>query len=292
MVRVGWMQDTHIAADDSAGAGSTFQSNLDDLFSTYGCEDWWHTGDAAHPPNQAVDNVPHLPDVPATYDNIFGYINGAGRYGELQALLPSHHDAPYQRVLDYDEKCKRRHSVAYEDGVTVILLDTSGGSTVTGSPGADGDQGGSGVDYGYVPYNTLQWLDAELSDAASRGDAKVVLPHHLLYPPDGTGQGADGADNRGLSDQQSYWIVQNTVAVHDILSQYSKVVVPQSHWYQFASEGSRTVDGVTYAWKEHYHNVNLDTNHTYGYIDASSTHCDVVTVNQSGTTNTIVSEAY
>jgi len=292
MVKIGWMQDTHLSYDNNKGNPTDTASNVDSLMTSLGCADWWLTGDAIHP-NPPENKIPHVPNLEAAYDNLLNVVSD--HYDSLEAILPSHHDAPYQLAVEQDEKIKTWHTKTYDgDGVTTILLDTGGPAHVTGSGGGGGSTrgGGSGTDNGYVPMRTAYRLREELEAAESRGDAKIILPHHLLYPIDNTNLVGSSPSNKMLHNNTAYWVVQNSQFVHDMLSNYSKVVVPQSHLYQFNGEGSYTVDGVTYCYKKHYVNVGTGETYTYGYIDATSSGVDVVTVDQAGATNTIASVTF
>lgn len=283
MAVIGWLSDSHVDPVNESGAGQRLTEDIVSLFEEYNVSDLYFNGDAVFKTDSFVDdstteyeNYTH--STPAYYDRFWELVDASG-YGDRVVCTPGNHDVPLQLFLDSDDRARLRYKATY-DGVTVLMVNTAGPGWVSGSR-----QAGYGWTNGYVPYRDLQWLDEEL--AAAGDDAKVVYFHHhaWLTPDDPLAS----APTDSQSVDQLYWVCRNYRAIHDVLSSYDKVVCPQGHTAQFASEGSSCVDGVEYLHKKHYYEVRDDGVTTYAFLDVDRDGCTVTTVDHdTGAENVIL----
>jgi len=205
----------------------------------------------------------------------------------LKYAIPGNHDVPVQGFVKSDPRAVLRARVDYDTaGVTVLLLNTQANSMVTGGTG---ERGGIGPCVPRAPRSDLEWLDNQLADAGS--NAKLVLPHALLHPMDNA---TIFNGNMDVDGAQTYEFIENWDYCHNsVLSNHSKVVVPQSHQYDQTSESSSTIDGVEYVRTQHYSNDSDPASpDTYSYIDITDSSVTITSIAQDGTTSTNLDKTF
>lgn len=279
MVRIGWLSDSHIDPTSTAGAGEKLPQDIRALFETHGIRDLYFNGDAVFKASAFAEGD-YAHSTPEFYERFWRLVDQSG-HGEKLVCVPGNHDVPLQYFVESDDRARLRYKQTYEDeGVTVLMMNTAGPGSVSGS-----QEAGYGWTNGYVPYRDLQWLDDQLDQAGD--NAKVVYFHHHAWLTPGDPLASAPTDTQSID--QLYWVCRNYRAIHDILSSYDKVVCPQAHTAQFADEGSSCVDGVEYLYKKHYYNVRDGGVTTYAYLDVSPERCTVTTVDHdTGRENTIL----
>lgn len=284
MARIGWLSDSHIDPRKSTwGAGERLTEDITALFEEKDIDFLFFNGDAVSRADSfSADYYEH--STPKFYSRFWELVDQSG-YGNRVAAVPGNHDTPLQYFLESDKRAHLRYKRTYDDGVTVLMVNTAGPGAVNGSVGS-----GYGWSVGYVPYKDLQWLDQQLAEAGD--DTKVVYFHHHAWLT--PGDPLASAETDTLTQDQGYFVCQNYNAIHDILSSYDKVVCPQGHTPQFQTEGSSRVDGVEYLYKKHYYDVfNHERVTTYGYLDVTSEGCTVKTVDHnSGEENTLLDKTF
>lgn len=298
MTQIGLMSDSHNNETGPLGARSRLSTDMVTLVETVGVEDiYWH-GDQVHPDGKA-----RRPHFAADYDAAFwDYVKDSGYYDRVGGVLPGNHDVPVQHFLESDPKAKDRFTKRYDDGLTVIGLNTSKTGYMTGAPGnpPGGNAGGQGPNTARLAYTDLWWLDAQL-DAAPATDTKLVVCHHAPYfspnasldHPNLVIEHTSYSPDATFRMYNSYDVVQNYKHAHQVLSKYNRVVVVYGHLFQFSVEGSDTVDGVTYCYKKHYYEHSGDNVHTFAHVNATSTGATVTTREHSdGTETTILNKTW
>ncbi len=297
MVRLGWMQDSHIndeeSSDTSGASYSMLYEDIDTLDSFYGVDDIYFTGDLVAP--SKTGQVPHAK--PSYFDEFWRLVDQANNPDLVRYATPGNHDVPLGVFLDSDPRCVLRKRIDYpDDGVSVFLVNTHAHGYVTGSPGQSADdQSNIGPDVPLVPYRDLKWLDEQMADAGS--NAKIVLPHAEMVPH-GSGIGPDTGPHGRLqylstSELNWYEVVRNFHLCEEILSKYNKVVVANSHTRP-GGQGSTTINGVDYAWKKHYWGFSDPPSvRTFGYFDVTSSGVTLKTVEHSdGTEYTLLDKTF
>jgi len=292
MITLGWLKDTHQPPHESSGYDGPQEQitqDIEAMFNEFGVDRWVHTGDPSHPIGDHRGRVPHMGE--GVYSAFWDYVEQSGHYDDLLGILPGNHDVPLQNFLESDNKTVLNQAVHFDTGVSVLMINSVGGGTHTGSPSHADEPGGYGVDYGYVPEYVLDWLDEQLDHAAD--NLKLVFPHHhLQFQSDSAVEHVHSPDDT-LREENMYWVVLNHRRVHDRLARHDKVVVPQSHVFQFDWEGVRNKDGVRYLTSKHYYDlVNDEKRGTWGVIEAANEHVRVVTVDPEGAENTLLDVAY
>lgn len=296
MVKLGWMQDSHIndsGISDRSGVDGAITTDIDTLGNTYGVEDIYWTGDQVAPANSG--SVPHVDD--ADFERFWNLVDNATYSDLVRYAIPGNHDTPIQNHLKSDDRAILRARVDYDsEGVTVLLVNTHANGYVSGSPGTTG---GTGQTTPNMPYRDLKWLDEQLEDAGN--NAKLILPHAGLFAIDSGITFPTTVDTnptrRVLKNKRGeyYEFVENFNQVHATIQKYDKVVVPVSHLFQqgSGSRGKETVDGVEYVHKNHYWNSNANDASTFGFIDISGSGATVKTVEHSdGTEYTLLDKAF
>lgn len=297
MTHIGWIQDTHTLTDPNAqpsGAQQELVSDYDYLLNNVGVSTIYHGGDVAHA-DEPWEEVPHVE--PSAYEQFFSLIDQTTDPSALERLVPGNHDVPLSTFLAADERCVLRDRIDYPNSnLTVLFLNTQATGFTTGSPGS-GDQGGVGTEVCRVSYQDVQWLDREIADANSSGNAVMVFPHAALTPISSAAYSRVNGYNGQLNASSLYNIVVNHREVHGVLADHAaagaNIVVPVSHLYQFAGEGSQTIDGVHYAYKKHYWDSNAGSSttaeafHTFAHIQMTGTGATITTVEHSDRTTTI-----
>lgn len=285
MVRIGWLQDTHTKHDPTLPVPGAQQELIDAynyLDTAKHVDTIVHGGDVCHPEDETAD--PHVR--PRAYDRFFDLVEQTNDPTLLSHLVPGNHDTPLATFVEADDRCTLRRRVEFPgESVTMVLLNTHINSIVTGSPGSD-SQGGVGTEYARVSRADVKWLDKQLADAGS--NAKLVVPHASLTPLPECEYASVNGYRGEINDRSAYNIVMNHKYVHGTLSKHENVVVPVSHLYQFADEGSQVIDDVSYAWKRHYWKGSDNSFYTYGYIDIDGTGCTITTVDQSTRNETTI----
>lgn len=292
MVRIGWLKDTHQPPHDSGGYDGPQElitRDIEAMFDKYDADWWIHTGDPSHPSGDHRGRVPHMG--PGVYDAFWEYVNASRHYEDLLGIVPGNHDVPLERFLNSDKKAVLFKSAHFEEGVSIILINTAGGGTHTGSPTPRDDPGGYGVDYGYLPEYVLNWLDDQLREAGD--NLKLVFPHHhLQFQADEAVPRAFSPDDT-LREENMYWVVLNHRRVHKRLADHDKVVVPQSHLFQFEQEAVRTKNGVRYLATKHYYDMPNDRKRgTWGVIEAERDKVRVVTVEPDGSDSELLDHSF
>lgn len=301
MTQIGWMQDSHNSKDRTVGALSRLSTDMQTLVDTVGVGDIVWTGDQVHPAGGKGDK-PHFPA--DGYQTAFwDDVEASGYYDRVLAALPGNHDVPVQGFIESDPVACDRFEKHYGDGVSVFGVNSAKPGYLTGSPGQPsgaGVAGGQGPNTARIAYGDLRWLDERLG-AAPSNNTKIVFSHHS---PHLLGDAALANSNLGIDhtpysptrnfrDENRYDVVQNWFEVHQTLNQYSRVVVPISHIFQFVTEGSEQIGNVSYAWKKHYYRHSNDSVQTYAYVIADSTGVTINTREHSdGTETTILNKTW
>lgn len=287
-MRLGWIQDTHTHTNPNradAGAQDELIDDFDYLTEVLGCETVYHGGDVCHADDN--EDAPHVR--PSAYERFFELLSRTQSPDALARLVPGNHDVPLSTFLAADERCVLRDRMDYPNAnVSVICLNTQATGFVTGSPGRNGTQGGIGTDVCRVAHTDVRWLREQLMDADSMGHTKLVIPHAALHPLTKCPYDRVHGYNGSIDSDSVYNIVLNFQDVHDELAQYSDVVCPISHLYQFEGEGAQTIDGVEYVFKKHYWKASNDSFETFAFIDINGTGATVTTVKHSDRTATTV----
>jgi hypothetical protein len=280
MHRLGWMSDSHIDPTSDAGAGSGLTDDIVDLFERRDVDHIYFNGDAVFQAGAFSDGE-YAHSTPEYYDRFWRLVDNSG-YGDRMVVTPGNHDVPLQYFLESDDRAHLRYKHRYsDDGVTVLMVNTVGPGWVSG-----GQEAGYGWTNGYVPYKQLRWLDEEL--AAAGDDAKLVFFHHHAWLTPGDPLASSDTDTQTID--QLYWVCRNYRAIHNVLSSHDKVVCPQAHTAQFATEGSSCVDGVHYLYKKHYYNVRNGGLTTYAYIHANADSCRVTTIDHDTREKNVILE--
>lgn len=289
-MQIGWIQDTHTHTDANAntsGAQQELVADYDYLVNNIGVSTIYHGGDVVHSDAPAEEG-PHVS--PSAYEQFFSLIEQTADPSALERLIPGNHDVPLSTFLAADERCVLRDRINYpNNNLTALFLNTQATGFVTGSAGRDG-QGGVGTEVCRVPKADVGWLDSQLADANSQGNAVLVIPHAALHPlpscPWSRAQGYNGQIDSG----SLYNIVTNYRDVHGVLANHASdglnIVVPVSHLYYFGGEGSQTIDGVHYIYKKHYWKGADDSIHTFAHIDMDGTGAIVTTVEHESRSTT------
>lgn len=278
MVRVGWLSDSHIDPTSDAGAGKGLTEDIATLFRRWNVEHLYFNGDAVFQAG-AFSGGDYAHSTPEYYDRFWELVDESG-YGDRTIVTPGNHDVPLQYFVESDDRARLKYKRRYDrEGVTVLMVNTVGPGAVSGS-----QEAGYGWTNGYVPYEQLEWLDRELSNAGD--DTKLVFFHHHAWLTPGDPLASAPTDTQSID--QLYWVCRNYRAIHDILSDHEKVVCPQAHTAQFSDEGSSCVDGVHYLYKKHYFNVRDGGLTTYAYIDANAEGCEVTTVDRNTLEETVI----
>lgn len=288
-MRIGWLQDTHttVAGADSPGAQEELTDDYNYLDAVKDADIIVHGGDCVHPTDEQRPKDPHT--TPPYYERFWELIDAADDPSLFEYAVPGNHDVPLATFVRSDERATLRQRVAYpEHNLSIFYINTHCPGIITGSPGTD-SQGGVGTEVARISYRDLQWLDAGLADAESKGHTQLVIGHASPYFLDESGiPDASSVSSPSVMPQRSiYMVCSNYNAFHGVLSQYSNVVVPISHLYQFRSEGSQTIDGVRYVWKYHY-TRNRETFETFGYIDIDGTHATITTVDHQTRNESVI----
>lgn len=277
MVNLGWVQDTH--TQQGNGAHQELVSDYDYLTNSVGVSDIYHGGDVCH--SNGEPEPPHVQ--PSAYDIFFNLIEQTSDPSALKRLIPGNHDVPLSTFLAADGRCVLRDRIDYPaDNLTVLLVNTQIPGIVTGSRGFGGAniQGGVGTEVCRVPYQDVQWLDTQIDDAAAQGHAVLVIPHCPLAVLSGTPLEKANGYRGQINAVSMYNVVANHRQIHGMLASHASagvdIVVPCSHIYQFAAEGSVALDGVHYVYKKHYWNGNQFE--TFAHIDMDATGATVTTV--------------
>ena len=281
MVRIGWLSDSHIDPRESKwGAGELLTEDITALFEEYSIDFLFFNGDAvtrgdtfdAVGEGATYEGDYYEHSTPEFYSRFWELVDQSG-YGDRVAVVPGNHDIPLQYFLESDDRAHLRYKRTYDDGVTVLMVNTAGPGAVNGSVGS-----GYGWSVGYVPYKDLQWLDRQLAKAGN--DTKIVYFHHHAWLT--PGDPLASAETDTLTQDQGYFVCQNYNAIHNILSSYNKVICPQGHTPQFRAEGSSQVDGVEYLYKKHYYDAQSHNGvTTYAYLDTTSEQCTVTTIDHN-----------
>lgn len=297
-MHIGWMQDTHTHTDptaEPAGAQREFVADYNYLVNTVGVETIYVGGDVCHA--DKPDEQPHVR--PSAYDQFFSLVERTTDPSALERLIPGNHDVPLSTFLAADNRCVLRDRIDYpRDSLTVLFVNTQATGFVTGSSGPESrEQGGVGTETCRVGKDDVEWMDAQLSDAATLGHTVLILPHAALTPiPSCPYERVQGY--RGQLDAASlYNIVVNYREVHGLLADHAAagldIVVPVSHLYQFAGEGNETIDGIHYVYKKHYWESNGGNSgpeafHTFGHIEMDGNGATVTTVEHANRTATTI----
>lgn len=284
MVRIGWLSDTHVHYDESAGMTQAALAEQYDWLLNNGCDWVFHAGDAVHSDTGSPDRMDD-------YDTFWGAFDQTQDGGDsLRAVIPGNHEPPLATFLDSDPRATLRERYDNDtDDVSVIFLNTQGNSATYGTPGR---RSGPATEVPRVPYRDAEWLDEQLADANT---AKLVVPHASPYWLNDSNYGEVLSNGNGtLRERCLYNVIQNYDKVHNqILTSYNNVVVPVSHLYQFSGEGSATYGGVDYIWKNHSVEVQQQNYHTFCYIDINGTGAEVVSVDHgTKSTTTLLSTTF
>ena len=286
MVRIGYFSDTHVCTDnpDSPGAGARMTEDIRSLFTDYDVNSLYFNGDQVAPNDGFEDNNGNPHSKPAYYNKFWDLVDDSG-FGERIIATPGNHECPLQDFIRSDERARLRYKTEF-DGVTLLMMNTSVPAWVTGGFGA-----AYGWNNGYVSQSDLEWMDEQLNKAGD--NAKMVFFHHHAWLTPGDPVASAPGDTETMHQANLYEVCRNYQAIHDILSSYDKVIVPQGHTFQFTDEGSSNVDGVEYLYKKHYYSVFTDTVTTYEFIDVSPEKCTVTTVDHNtGDENVILNKNF
>lgn len=288
MLNLGWLKDTHQPSESTAaftGPESRVSRDLARLFDTYDADYWVHGGDPVHPVEDHRGRLPHLAS--GAYERFWQEIRTSGHYEDLLGIIPGNHDVPIERFLAADEKACLNKAIHFDDGVSVIMINSVGDGRQTGSPMPTDEPGGWGVGYGFVGEEVLTWLETQLTRAGN--NTKLVFSHHhLFFQSDSAFPHVYSPDDT-MRAENMYWVVLNHNRVHECLSAFSKVIVFQAHAHQFNREGSRLLDGVQYLATTHYYDIpNDQVRGSYGLIRADRSGIAVDSIFPDGEQSTIL----
>lgn len=272
MVRIGHFADIHHEKVDA----STFKTDLQYLWDK-GLDSLIWGGD------QIVGDEPNVPHSPAS--NMRAFWNdveeqlGSAALDEMYAIA-GNHDIPYTHheeiASEYLSRSRVRTPIEIQPvaGVTILLINTQGPAIVQG--------GGDSVaqDYCRVPYQEIKWLHEKLSDAASRGDIRIVIGHAPIwfgtnptlesYNPDAPWDDKQDAYLGGSdSSGQAYEIPQNFDMIRQTLEEHTPIVYFCGHDYHGpgfggSAEEVRVFNDIHHVWQDHY-SIGPST---FAYLDA------------------------